>query len=290
MPFYDLKTLRNINLVYVLVTLYNAIEIIAKKSINTVHYLLGSNQKIAVTGSKWIDNTTGYGGIGAIDLVVYLDSISMMEAAQKLYNINTSNVIKNNIKDNNSNNKNFIMPKACNETWNFVKYYLEKIRFIPSYYIDYLHQKSLLWSDERNNCVFPRDLNSGVFLRGTVPGKPFKLTLGNNGRPYIIPGDNLVIITEAPIDAISLRYYNQTATILATGGRTGFNKIEPYLCKASKVLLAQDNDKAGDEQALLISKNLNILSGRLRPLYNLKDWNDVLKYDIQNNIYRETLF
>jgi hypothetical protein len=91
---------------------------------------------------------------------------------------------------------------------------------IPEYLVNKLYDQSLLWSDYKKSCLFPRDLKTGVFLRWTLPGKAFKMTTKTNGRAYVIPGDGLIIITEAPIDAISLKYYYQTATILATGGRS----------------------------------------------------------------------
>jgi hypothetical protein len=48
---------------------------------------------------------------------------------------------------------------------------------------------------------FPRHYNSGAFLRKTVVCKPFKLVIGIDGESYIIPGNNVVIIIEDPINA-----------------------------------------------------------------------------------------
>jgi hypothetical protein len=269
--------------------LYNAIEIVDKRSFNTRHYLLPSNNKIAITGYKWIDNTTSIGGCGAIDLVMYLDSISLRDAAQLIQSICS--------KENFSNHTQLLktekynIPQPCISTWQFVKHYLLNIRYIPEYLINDLHSKSLLWSDEKQNCVFPRDRGTGAFLRGTLSSTTaFKQTIGQNGLPYVIPGDNLVIISEAPIDAISLKYYNPLATILATGGQIGFNKLEPYIINAYKVLLAQDNDAPGDHQAKKIASLINNKVERLRPIYNLKDWNEVLKIDMKNNNLRRNLF
>jgi DNA primase len=77
---------------------------------------------------------------------------------------------------------------------------------------------------------------------------------------------------------------------LATGGRISFDKIVPYLSSAFKVLLAHDNDKAGDEQANNIAKNVTLKTERLRPTNNLKDWNEVLKYNISKQIYNDRHF
>jgi hypothetical protein len=288
MKYYNLKELRKINLNFVILSLYNGTEIIKKRSSNTRHYSLESNNKLAITGYKWVDNTTGIGGCGAIDLVMYLDSLQLLEAAEKLENIKSDDYLFNN--NIHVNNNKLDIPEACKNTWQFVKHYLSTIRLIPEFLINDLHAKSLIWSDIKRNCVFPRDLKTGAFLRGTIPSMPFKKTIGQNGCPYVIPGDNLVIITEAPIDAISLKYYNPTATILATGGHIGFDKVEPYIINAFKVLLAQDNDVAGDQQAKKFSTFINKKVERLRPSNKFKDWNDVLRFDIKNGNLQHKLF
>jgi hypothetical protein len=277
MTIYDFKKLRETDLNIVLTQLFEATETETRPFYATRKYVLPLNQKIAVTGLKWIDNTTSKGGFGAIDLVMHLKSVNLTEAADMLENINNNSHIISQINFFNQNN--VIIPQPCKETWYYVKNYLNFLRKIPEYIIDKLYQNSLLWSDNQRNCVFPRDLNTGAYIRGILPNKPFKKTIGQNGRPYVISGDNLIIITEAPIDAISLKFYYPRATIIATGGRIGFDKIQPYLIQADKVLLAQDNDNAGDDQAEILNKFIKANTERLRPLYNLKDWNEVLIYD-----------
>jgi hypothetical protein len=288
MKYFNYAQLRNINLDEVLVLLYNAVELVHKRSSETRHYMLHSNAKIAITGYKWIDNTSGVGGGGAIDLVMYIDSLSLNDAAEKLESINNIIPLSYNTTVN-INNKLYI-PLSCDNTWNFINHYLTTIRLIPEFLVNYLRKNLLLWSDKNRNCVFPRDLGTGAFLRGTLIGKPFKLTIGKNGRPYHIPGDNLVIITEAPIDAISLKYYYPTATILATGGHIGFDKIEPYVINAFKVFLAQDNDEAGDQQANKIQSIIKNNVERLRPPNKFKDWNEFLQDNQIKNKNRNRLF
>jgi hypothetical protein len=280
MKYFDFNKLREISLCFVLIVLYKAIEVETNHLHVTRKFNLISGHKIAVTDHKWIDNTTHFGGYGALDLVIYLSSVSLNDAAQYLESIDGLSIDNEKFKCTDFKSTN--IPAHSKGTWSFVKTYLTDVRKIPESLINIMHAKSLIWSDKNRNCVFPRDLNSGAYLRGTLPGIPFKLTIGRNGRPYVIPGDDLIIITEAPIDAISLKYYYPTATVLATGGRIGFDKIEPYLTNASKVLFAQDNDPAGEEQARNFNKVIKIESERLLPKYNLKDWNDVLKFDFVN--------
>jgi hypothetical protein len=275
MKHYDFKKLREVNLNLVATSLLSGTELGTKSTYTTRKYLLPSKEKIAVTGLKWINNTTGVGGYGAIDLLMHKGTLSLLEAAKALELLEGNNNFEN---DTNLTNKNIIIPEPCISTWQFVKSYLTVDRYIPSPILDKLFNDHLVWSDKNQNCVFPRDNNSGAYLRGTLPGSTFKLSLGTNGYPYKIPGDNCLIITEAPIDAISLRYFFPESTIIATGGRLGFDKIKPYLFNASKVLLAHDNDPAGDDQAARLAKSIGLKAERLKPQHNLKDWNEVLQY------------
>jgi hypothetical protein len=275
MKYYNFKKLRETDLNIVITTLFNGFELGTKHYHITRQYILPSNQKIAITGLKWFDNSKSIGGFGALDLVKYLGSVSLFEAADILEKMNNENLINLDIKP--IAHKKGLIPEPCSETWIYVKQYLTCVRKIPEPIISELYNDLLIWSDKRKNCVFPRDNNTGAFLRGTFPNKPFKMTVGLNGKPYVIPGNNITIITEAPIDAISLRYYYPNATILATGGRIGFDKIEPYLFKSIMVLLAQDNDKSGDQQADYLSKFIHVETKRLRPKKNYKDWNEALQ-------------
>jgi hypothetical protein len=283
MPYYNFKKMRDINLSLVLESLYQATEAQTNYLHNTRKYLLSSGHHIAVTGLKWIDNKTHAGGFGALDLVMYISSVSLLDAAKSLETLSYSSI--NNDTFSYAESDHCSIPQPHEPTWRFVRNYLTENRKIPADLVDFLYTSSLVWSDRNRNCVFPRDFNSGAYLRGTLSGIPFKQTIGRNGFPYVIPGDDLIIITEAPIDAISLRYYHPNATVLATGGRIGFNKINPYLAKACKVLLAQDNDKAGEEQAIIFQKAIKVKTERLLPMWNLKDWNETLKMEM---IYLKT--
>jgi 5S rRNA maturation endonuclease (ribonuclease M5) len=279
---YNYKELREIDLNLVTQNLLNGIEKDTKESYQTRKYILPSNNNIAITGLKWFDNTNSVGGIGAIDLLMYTKRISLIDSAEILSNFFGNRLDKKICKGNYRYES--LIPERCDMTWLSVKRYLINIRCIPENIIDSLYNNSLVWSDENNNCVFPRDLNSGAYLRGILPGIHYKRTIGIDGWTYIIPGDNIIIITEAPIDGISLKYYYQNSTIVSTGGRIGFNKIAPYLKNNKKVLLAHDNDKSGDAQADKLMELINKNVERLRPLYKLKDWNEVLKYDIKKYI------
>jgi hypothetical protein len=284
MAYYNLLSLRKLDLIMITTNLYHGVEHGSKAHHNSRQFLLPSGQKIGITGELWIDNTTGFGSVGAINLVMYLESKSLMEAAAILDEFNNSGQSTSSLITQNNCNKiiTYNIPNPCVDTWYKVKSYLTNIRKIPEYIVNDLYINKLLWSDDRFNCVFPRDLNSGAYLRGTWPGVPFKRTIGINGRPYVIPGNdtpenNLVIITEAPIDGMSLKFYYPNATVICTGGRMGFDKVLPYLLpNVTKVLLAHDNDKGGNEQAAYFMDNIKLNKERILPDYNKKDWNEAL--------------
>jgi hypothetical protein len=273
---YNWDKLRNTDLNSVLTDLCHATEKGSRPGNNSRQFVTPQNHKIGVTGALWIDNSTQKGGHGAIDLLMYVKSINNREAAKLLNNFNPP--LLNNIVNDNNQIVDYTIPDPCELTWSHVKHYLSIERKIPTMIIDDLHNKSLIWSDKNKNCVFPRNHNSGAFLRGTLVYKPFKLTIGKDGEPYIIPGNNLFIITEAPIDALSLKYYYYNATIISTGGRIGNHKILPYIANASEVYLAHDNDQSGNEQANNLYKMITCKVNRVIPPYNLKDWNEVLQY------------
>jgi hypothetical protein len=284
MTYFDFKLLRQIDLNSILTQYYKGVEYETKPTHNTRKYLLPSGQKVAVTGLKWIENNSSHGGVGALDLIIFLNSVPLLEAAELLYKFQNHYNATSSKKDTVQLQSVTNIPIPCLHTWEKVKYYLTNIRKIPLMLINELYNRNLIWSDSRYNCVFPRDLNSGAYLRGTNPNIPFKSTIGVNGMPYHIPGSDVLIITEAPIDSVSLKYYYPNATVIATGGRIGIDKIQRYLIDSKLVLLAHDNDMAGDLQANFISKTLKLQYDRLRPLHNLKDWNEVLINDSNSDL------
>jgi hypothetical protein len=80
------------------------------------------------------------------------------------------------------------LPQPCQETWHRARGYLTRERNLPEQLIDAAHSKGLIYSDQRGNCVFPCDQESGAFIRGT--GTPFKRTMGQGHLPYSLNGSD----------------------------------------------------------------------------------------------------
>lgn len=179
--------------------------------------------------------------------------------------------------------------------------YLEDDRGISSQIIQSDRFEGQIQIDERNNVIFPnRDGENitGYELRnfnfkGFAAGGKKSLWRSNQKQ-----NDRLLVITESPIDALSyhqLKGDNSTRYI-ATGGT--FSQAQAELIKAEieaifqqdgSVIIATDNDEAGDKLAEGIAKLSRskpfFYRRRLKP--KLKDWNEdliSLRNQINNKI------
>ncbi len=98
--------------------------------------------------------------------------------------------------------------------------------------------------------------------------------------PY---GAETLIVTESPIDALSLwaglsSEDRETTRIVATGGASRLT-APGIFANATKIFSAQDRDAAGEAQAEqmatdVVAAGLSISVQRLRPPQGAKDWND----------------
>ncbi len=171
--------------------------------------------------------------------------------------------------------------------------YLNKTRGLPAELINNLIDDDLIYQDKRNNCVFPcfdkTGQAKGAILRGTLTDKTFKGRAKNSDVDYgwlLTPKEKAkkVIITEAPIDAMSLvSLYSNTSIrsnyILALGGLF-IKALEKFLesCPdVDTIILAVDNDAHGSDfvNKVKSSLGLNYQIIEFRPRYT-KDWNEEL--------------
>lgn len=263
----------------------------SKPNYKSRKFELPDGAKIGVTGSLWVDNSTGKGGKGAINLVMHVSGYGQADYKQAVRDLaeafgegdTTKSLAADYVRyapqqaakmTETAIREPFRMPEAVERTWERARHYLCEARKIPARIVDWAHEKGLVFSDNRGNCVFARDKGSGVFKRGTGE-QPFKQTLGQGGLPFVLPGtENKVYVTEAPIDALSLKLVAPEGSILATGGNMPVERLKPYL-DGKEVLLAQDRDAAGDEQAKRIRK-LYPEAKRVLPEQG-KDWNEQVR-------------
>lgn len=294
--------LRGLDLPKVLNKLYGAREAHdSKPTYKTRKFELPDGGKLATTGDLWIDNLTGKGGKGAINLVMHLsgyDQNGYKQAVRELaetFGINgAKRAVTRHISDTIPQQAEHIaaqavkepvqLPQPCPETWRRVRGYLTRERKLPERLVDAAHAKGLVYSDRRGNCVFPCDKKSGAYIRGTGQ-QPFKRTMGQGHLPYSLKGaDNKIIVTESAIDALTLKTMHPASAVIATGGNMPLERLQPYLA-GKDVYLAHDKDKAGEAQAARI-KEQHPQAQRLAPPQG-KDWNAYLQLKTQPQLERE---
>lgn len=229
----------------------------------------GRPGNIAVTGELWIDNSTGQGGKGAINLVLHLEGYGQDGYAKALRlmaeHFSAEQIgqdmgraaaldARTTLEAVRRQQPAPPLPAPQPATWERAKAYLVNVRKIPAGLVDRAHELGLIYSDERANLVFKRDGGTGCFKRGSYDPKdrpPFKQTLGRDALPFVLSGkDGAVYVTEGPIDALALKALHPTSTVIATGGNCPLERLTPYLDSATeRIYLAHDRDEAGEQQA-----------------------------------------
>ncbi|WP_146138780.1 MobF family relaxase, partial [Chroococcidiopsis cubana] len=204
----------------------------------------------------------------------------------------------------------FVAPVPDERKWVEVKQYLVEQRCLPASLVDRLHQSGKLYASGVSPSVLEQlhqlgrngeKLTNAVFIRHSLHGEMKGASLRGIGSKFkgLAPGSikdeawfsftqgkgevRRIVLTESAIDAMSaaaLAKDKSTATtFLATDG-TGSVPIEllrSVLVRGGQVVLAQDADRAGQQQAWKIVKELgtgNIV--RATPVRG-KDWNEFLQ-------------
>ena len=73
------------------------------------------------------------------------------------------------------------------------------------------------------------------------------------------------------------------SAVIATGGNPVVKSLSPYIAEYQQIMLAQDRDRAGDEQANAIREAFpNKVMERVLPPGRAKDWNQSLQWDAES--------
>jgi hypothetical protein len=263
------ERLRSLDLCEVLTRIYGAVESAdSRPTYRTRKFKVNEHGSIAVTGDLWIDNRSGEGGKGAVNLVMHVEDWPR-ERAHDAFGLLAEHFGSGYIPSANARKaasngpaatprpapEPFAMPEPVEENWPRARHYLEEVRKIPAALIDWAYDRDLIFADSRSNLVFVRDGGEGCFKRGSYDPKDrsaFKQTLGRDAGPMVLPGtDGRVFVAEGPTDAFALKAINPASTVLATGGNFPSARLQPYLDRyaTERVFLAHDNDSAGNDQA-----------------------------------------
>jgi hypothetical protein len=256
---------------------------------------------IVFQGEKWFDNSLGIGGGGAIDLVKHLTGASFASAVNSL--AHKFSAYRNSFPDP------FTRPSqqsVCSEKqesfeslmdrlgkrddsqWEIVRRYLIEKRSLDPQLIDQLHDEGKIYANDHRpdpSVVFlhtdPIGNVKGATLRDTKHQSSFRPSLGDKKDAWFMVGNlsqaQSIVITEAPIDALSYCCLNKSrhsiAAISVSGAHVSDELLRYAQTHEKRVILAFDNDRAGE----LAAERLMGSYGKFccqRP--NLKDWNEDL--------------
>ena len=275
------------------------------------HKWLHSDHQINITLGKFYDWKELKGGGGAIDLVMHVNQCNFKQSLAWLNDrfgesatltavtYQTRQIIQSEPP------LPFIAPTQDSSQWQRVRSYLKSERRLPSAVVDNLYQQGLIYADSKQNLVsIRRDLSgqniTGASLRGTAgTDNSFKgLARGSkrkDGWFYFTQGGQFVdpiqraVLLESPIDAMSFAVLDRTKSLktlyLSTDGAGTVPLEFLRTLPALSVIVALDNDQAGEEMAQRIIEQLPNQPVRFRPLAT--DWNSELKNTFNLNLEQQ---
>ncbi len=252
---------------------------------------------INITGSKFYDWKELKGGGGAIDLVMHVNDCDFKQsvtwlndrfgegATLEAVTYKTREIIKEKPV------LEFTPPIPQESKWQEVRKYLTRSRKLPSGLVDSLYEQGLIYADDQQNAVFlRRSLDeskiTGATLRGTAgEDNTFKgLAKGtkrSEGWFYFPQGgqsnDSIyrAVLVESPIDALSFAVLDRNdsrRTIYISTDGAGHVPNE-FLCQLRDVVVAYDNDQAGELMAQRVSSQFpNAVQKSPKAI----DWNEDL--------------
>jgi hypothetical protein len=263
----EAKKMRDLPLDVVLTKMFGATE--SRYSQGQVkRYDLPDGAFILFTDNQWQEPFQGCQGKGAVNLVMHLsgygqgqyqqavrDMAGVFSDRETVTSLNHYMAETLNQKFRGMKQGQYQKPPASDTHWSAVREYLVEEMQLPATLIDQAHDDGLIYSDHRKNCVFLRDQDSGAFIINTK-GKPFARSLGHNSGPYVLPGsDNIVYLTDTPMEALSLKAINPDSTVLATGGFFHKDNLKPHLEGKAKIILARGRDEKDEEYARYLAQN-----------------------------------
>jgi hypothetical protein len=269
------------------------------------HKWKDAGHTLSINDGKFMDWLADKGGGGAIDLVMYVRQVEFKVAVQWLSGQTlTAPARSSQSASVQKESRSLELPARNSEHWATVRHYLVETRGLPATWIDRFYDTGLIYADDYCNVVFLRYSNqhhdqpwsrhaaTGASLRGTrdadhafhglAPG-----SARENGWFWLrsATGEvNRVVLTESPIDAISLAVLekekspNSTSVsiYLSTDGSGAIptTALQTILDQGGQVIAAFDADKPGEKMAWRIAEILPGIT-RMTPAQG-KDWNDRL--------------
>lgn len=253
---------------------------------------LGKNQD----SQRFYDHQSNQGGGGAIDLVMYVEGCTFKAAVERLSLMSGDTCSVRAIPLTRTTELSvpslFISPRSDARHIGKVIDYLTTVRCIPQSLVQHVIDSSQLYADSRRNIVFRcRDeagKETGAEIRGTGQVVYKGMAAGSHrGIGFFTldhPNSNSLVVVESAIDALSYRalYPSEPSVVVSTAGVLSQCSALARLAKTlsiTEIVIAYDNDVAGDENALQLIKNLEEMGLTCRRILpDAKDWNDYLTY------------
>lgn len=263
---------------------------------------------ISINDSKFYDHLHDHGGGGAIDLVMHIQDLAFRDAVVWLAGSSAYVSQPQSRRPSKAKiRKPFKLPIPDQAKWPKARQYLIGQRGLPGRLIDELYSAGKLYasglteealdklrSKGRNgeglvNVVFVRKnfegKTTGATLRG-VQGKFKGLAEGSQrdqGWFWVKQGSKQaqrVVLTEAPIDSISLMLLEQaagekrTTAYLSTDGAGGipYPELQNLIKRGGEVVIAFDADQDAERLSAKVREQIPEAT-RLRPVHG-KDWNE----------------
>lgn len=290
------ESLRELPLDQVLIELGATESLTSHVGHKSREFILPDGTKIGMTGQLWVEQASGTGGQGAIDLVMRLDGVGFKGAVQRLASgFPTDDLVRQ-----------VAAVRAAGATQEVEAIMLEpptlpeRDRSKDSAIVEYLCERGIssdwaqrfvadgiIFGDARSNAVFRR-VGGGAFIRGMHGGakNTYKRTLGGKlfGALELAGDKSKVVICEGPIDALALKTMYPDSYVVAVGG----NLIDPsdpilerVLGEAKEIMGSFDNDSKGKELLdKLTAKYGKKVRPNLPPDINM-DWSQKLKNNPQ---------
>lgn len=251
---------------------------------------------ISIKGDKFFNWNAGFGGGGAISLVMHLTGYDFKSSVDWIFrhfclsdiSINGNRNLtfnKRNHHHDHVKSKTLRLPPRDDNKLPQIRRYLMHRRCLPQAVVDYLIAGNILYADDKTNAVFlllgKGRRVVGAEIRGTNDHfrKWYAVAAGTKKRSgcfYIRDkGAKKVVLCESAIDAISYFVLHRKCLAISTSGANSNPYwLTHFINQGIEIFCAFDSDETGDRTANRM-RELYPMIKRLRP--EKHDWNDVLR-------------
>lgn len=289
-------------------------EIAKASKVHIVDFMIANGEPIERTGSsyfkhknhdslvlntngQWYWNSESIGGHGSISLARKFYDIGFVDAVNKINGMEITKQFENEVQEE---KKSFVYPKEYETTTiDNAMEYLSEERMLDPKIVQALKKHDLIAEDKMKNIVFKWKDREGVIVGGDRQGTQkmdnkrgtFKQFMPNSkgdaGFRLDVGKPNKIAFFESPIDALS--YFDlkrpQNIRLQSLSGlkvQTMISSLKEFAVDTKnqsdvKVILAVDNDKAGQEFIEKWKPYIDSNDSWQVDKSKNKDWNDDLK-------------